>query len=380
MQRKSTCPECPEKEGIQTKPLAEQITPLVQRQVEEEEEVQSKLQRQAEEEEETAQTKASPGNTPEVTPNIESSINAMKGGGHSLSESTRSFFEPRFGVDFSQVRVHNDSKAAQTAQSINAKAFTTGKDIVFNSSQYSPETSSGKQLMAHELTHVVQQGRVPSLNMAQVQDSHQRNNAEPVMPIKSGTLQGEMIQADVLDALAGRFRDIVTDPLSAVNPIEQIFDSVVMTNRAMASRISIPQTWVRALKEYSADNLADGLVLIPALARFPSFFRGGWILGLQPRAGYMTLDHSIFVRGSLNLSKYIHEMVHVLQYKLLGVTAFLTSYFGMSAATIAYRWLRKLNTNPMRSNPHEEQAHNLEARFRRWYMLKHGIDPYSIVV
>lgn len=157
-----------EEESVQTKLLQRQGTEeeeesiqakSVQRQEsEEEEEAQTKLQRQAEEEEETAQAKATPGNTLEVTPNIESNINSMKGGGQPLSESTRSYFEPRFGADFSQVRVHTDSRAAQTAQAINAKAFTTGKDIAFNSSQYSPGTSSGKRLLAHELTHVMQQG------------------------------------------------------------------------------------------------------------------------------------------------------------------------------------------------------------------------------
>lgn len=175
-QRKSTCPECPERKEIQAKPLAEQITPLVQRQAEEEEEVQAKqqVQRQTEEEEELQtkplaqrqveeeeeeplQAKAVSGQTPEVSTDIESSIDGMKGGGQPLSESTRAFFEPRFGADFSQVRVHNDSRAANTAQSINAKAFTTGNNIAFNSGQYSPETSSGKNLLAHELTHVVQQ-------------------------------------------------------------------------------------------------------------------------------------------------------------------------------------------------------------------------------
>jgi hypothetical protein len=101
--------------------------------------------------------KAAPGGALKVTPKVESAIKAMKGGGQPLQDSTRAFFEPRFGADLSQVRVHTDSTAAETAQAINAKAFTTGKDIVFNSGQYSPDTSSGKRLLAHELTHVLQQ-------------------------------------------------------------------------------------------------------------------------------------------------------------------------------------------------------------------------------
>jgi hypothetical protein len=74
-----------------------------------------------------------------------------------LRASTREFFEPRFGADFSGVRVHTDSKAAQTASAINARAFTVGRNIAFNAGQYSPHTAEGKYLLAHELTHVVQQ-------------------------------------------------------------------------------------------------------------------------------------------------------------------------------------------------------------------------------
>jgi hypothetical protein len=81
----------------------------------------------------------------------------LKGGGHSLPESVRSYFEPRFGHDFSKVRVHYDDKAAESAQAVNAKAFTVGQDIVFGEREYAPETDNGQQLLAHELTHFLQQ-------------------------------------------------------------------------------------------------------------------------------------------------------------------------------------------------------------------------------
>src|SRR5207253_648342 len=71
--------------------------------------------------------------------------------------STRSFMEPRFGHDFSQVRVHTDERAAESARSVNALAYTAGQDVVFGGGQYEPGTNEGKKLLAHELTHVVQQ-------------------------------------------------------------------------------------------------------------------------------------------------------------------------------------------------------------------------------
>lgn len=97
------------------------------------------------------------GQTPQVTSSIESKINSLKSGGQPLSKETRNFFEPRFGSDFSGVRIHADSNANQLARSLNAKAFTIGNDIVFGSGWYKPENSSGKRLLGHELTHVVQQ-------------------------------------------------------------------------------------------------------------------------------------------------------------------------------------------------------------------------------
>jgi len=95
--------------------------------------------------------------TPHVTPAVAASISALRGGGSPLPASTREFFEPRFGADFSQVRLHTDTRAADTAKSISAKAFTVGRDIAFSAGQYAPESPEGQRLLAHELTHVVQQ-------------------------------------------------------------------------------------------------------------------------------------------------------------------------------------------------------------------------------
>jgi Domain of unknown function (DUF4157) len=80
-------------------------------------------------------------------------------GGHSLPASVRGFFETRFGHDFGQVRVHADNNAAEMARGLHARAFTVGNDIYFGSSQYAPGTSSGNKLLAHELTHTIQQSR-----------------------------------------------------------------------------------------------------------------------------------------------------------------------------------------------------------------------------
>jgi hypothetical protein len=79
--------------------------------------------------------------------------------GQPLDLATRGFMEPLFDHDFSQVRIHTGSKAQESANAVRAKAYTIGKDVVFGAGQYAPGTTAGKLLLAHELTHVVQQSR-----------------------------------------------------------------------------------------------------------------------------------------------------------------------------------------------------------------------------
>jgi hypothetical protein len=78
--------------------------------------------------------------------------------GQLLDPPTRTFMEPRFGHDFSQVRVHTDARAADSARAVDALAYTVGRDVVFAQERFRPSTTDGRQLLAHELTHVVQQG------------------------------------------------------------------------------------------------------------------------------------------------------------------------------------------------------------------------------
>jgi Domain of unknown function (DUF4157) len=109
-----------------------------------------------------------------------------------LPESTRNYFETRFGYDFSGVRVNSDSRAAESARSINARAFTLGSNIVFGAGQYKPGSDSGNRLIAHELTHVVQQGGHG--------DAAQRAAIEAGVTTVTGTKESE-------DACAGWFVD-----------------------------------------------------------------------------------------------------------------------------------------------------------------------------
>lgn len=139
------CPKCATEEKLHRKPLASTITPLIQR------------QNADREENEILQAKGTHSHTSEVTSDVQGTINDMQGGGQPLPESDRAFFEERFGCDFSHVRIHVDTKAAKAVQAVNARAFTRGNQVIFGAGHYAPATNKGRLLLAHELTHVVQQ-------------------------------------------------------------------------------------------------------------------------------------------------------------------------------------------------------------------------------
>jgi hypothetical protein len=131
-----------EEEELQQKPLAD----MVQREaIPEEEEVQKKpdVQRQASGGEASAQ--------------VESAISGARGQGQPLSDDVRGSMEGAFGTNFGGVRVHTDEQSDQLNTSLQSRAFTTGQDIFFKKGEFNPGNQGGQELLAHELTHVVQQ-------------------------------------------------------------------------------------------------------------------------------------------------------------------------------------------------------------------------------
>lgn len=112
-------------------------------------------EKEKEEKKGAVQTKADGGGA--ASPQLSSKIENSTGKGSSLPKKALSEMSNSFGVDFSHVNIHTDSEAAQMNKELGAQAFTHGSDIYFNSSKYNTETSEGKQLLAHELTHVIQQ-------------------------------------------------------------------------------------------------------------------------------------------------------------------------------------------------------------------------------
>lgn len=116
----------------------------------------------------------SSGNT--ASPHVSYRIKSLQGGA-SLPPSVRSFFEPKFSANFSAVKVHNDSASQELAKAVNAKAFTYKNNIVFNKGQYDTQSDGGKKLLAHELTHVVQQNTSVSKKESETKENEKIQRA-----------------------------------------------------------------------------------------------------------------------------------------------------------------------------------------------------------
>lgn len=123
-------------------------------------------------EKQTLQRKAANDHEPTEVPPIVYEV--LGSPGQPLDRETRAFFEPRFGRDFSDVRVHTDAKAAESARAVNALAYAVGRDLAFDLGQYSPLLGGGRQLLAHELVHVVQESRRTGLSVSETK----RNESE----------------------------------------------------------------------------------------------------------------------------------------------------------------------------------------------------------
>lgn len=141
----------------------------------------------------TLQRKANNPSAASEAPRIVHEV--LRSPGERLDPATRAFMEPRFGHDFSEVRVHTDSRAAESARAVNALAYTVGRDVVFDEEQYSPHDRSSREIIAHELAHVVQQQfQPPTLNSLKIEESNSAAEHEADQAAQIIGKQGAEIQ------------------------------------------------------------------------------------------------------------------------------------------------------------------------------------------
>ncbi|MEP3792044.1 MAG: DUF4157 domain-containing protein [Gilvibacter sp.] len=205
-----------EEEAAQTKVQRQEEEEAAQPKVQlmEEEEAQTKVQRMEEEEaqtkvqrmeEEEAQTKVQPKASKQSTvkPTMEATLRSKKGSGAKMDSNTKSEMETGFGADFSGVNIHTDSKAQEMSQEIGAQAFTHGNDVYFNQGKYNPQSQEGKHLLAHELTHTIQQKGANKLQKQDKPPTTAPPTATPATPAakKSTLLTDSLAKLKTFSAL-----------------------------------------------------------------------------------------------------------------------------------------------------------------------------------
>jgi peptidoglycan hydrolase-like protein with peptidoglycan-binding domain len=227
---------------------------------------------------------------------LEAGLNRSQGQGAPLPVSARGFFEPRFGHDFSQVRIHADGDAASANRRLNAQAFTRGRDIYFGPGRYQPHSASGRQLLAHELTHVVQQGVADVSRVGQCNEKRGLSlgfpGLSPISISKSTSALSRIIQRRVLTA---------AEESAAIISGRGLFNSITL--RVLQTITGVPaadrdgvigsQT-VRAISDWqTARGLTDdGIVNLASLDRLvtDSLATGRAEHGIQLVLDYFNLN------------------------------------------------------------------------------------------
>ncbi len=235
VQREAT----PEEEELQMKPvdsIQRETTP-------EEEELQMKP---------TIQRQSDVGGLP-ASNNIESAINQSRGGGQAMPDTIRQPMEQAFGADFSNVRVHTDAQSDQLSRSINAQAFTTKNDIFFSEGKYNPGSRSGQELLAHELTHVVQQNgsgvqrriqpAVHSTPAIQAKLSHVQQASSNVIQRDASTMNIKGVLIGQTNLYSGAGQQVGTIKKGTQVVIEKAEDEGLMTETSGGAGSKHKELW-----------------------------------------------------------------------------------------------------------------------------------------
>lgn len=259
-----------------------------------------------------AATQAEPSGVPPIVRGV------LRASGQPLDPDTRAFMEPRFGHDFSGVRVHSDAEAAKSARAVNSLAYTVGSSIVFDKGQYKPHTPAGKRLLAHELTHTIQQdspGRQDisnETNLSIKSDSHLEAQAGRVASESSIVSLGNDITSELAPSLQRQRSG------SGVTVRSPVFEETVTQAATIAGANA-----GRPLKQAERD-----------LARsvFGNSLNYGRIRLIPTQMlEYRTVANNILIPKDFTINEahmsqtFIHELTHVWQYQHQG-----TSYISIS--------------------------------------------------
>ena len=211
---------------------------------------------------------------------VSNRIDASKGRGKALPKTTKNFMESRFGTDFSKVNIHIGPEATQLSNELNAQAFTVGNDIYFNSGKFSPGTPEGKHLLAHELTHTIQQGKEqksiqrrlfvsPSHHsLLPANDSASRLTQTQRFSMMDRLIQG-LCQEFEVDSTTG---EVLDKTRSTRMPSEYSGTSTPVGCCCLHLMTDSPNTWTIAVSELLGPHVPIPGVMVMSSSRVPIEF------------------------------------------------------------------------------------------------------------
>ncbi len=247
------------------------------------EDEEGKLQRQATQ----SQSNLPSGNHPPYS--FQKQLIASKGAGSPLPNATHHHMGKALGSDFSTVRVHTDSEAQQMSQEIHAKAFTHGTDIYFNKGQYNPSSTGGKKLLAHELTHVVQQNGASIKKQSESTTIQAMRMGQGNPPRRFNRFNGRQVpqeEQDRVNNAVDQIREVVNDP-GQYQSCHNYFRDECPTR----GRNSLPQMFNDATL-WRADN--------------PGAYAFTW-----PNYNHIAYTESGYGSGATSLARtLVHELLH----------------------------------------------------------------------
>ncbi len=201
------------------------------------------------------------GTSMPISSQMEGQLQSMQGGGHAMPEGLRVQMEGSFGHDFSNVRLHTDSAAADMSSSINAKAFTHGNDIYFNQGQFQPNTPAGQHLIAHELTHTVQQGgkvaREEGEALRITNKEHEKDDGyDPMFILFSNDTR---VKTDVSEEeinLTKRYCSLLGNhSIKVINPTDEMLNLIHAYNKDLdATKFLFVKNFSKDFEDYLNDN------------------------------------------------------------------------------------------------------------------------------
>ncbi|MGZ4074336.1 MAG: eCIS core domain-containing protein, partial [Bacteroidia bacterium] len=238
--------------------------------------------------------KMSDGNGSMAAPqNVEQGINSTKGNGQSLPADTQQELGSKMNADFSDVNIHTDSNAVQMNKEIGAKAFTHGNDIYFNQGQYNPNSNTGKHLLAHELTHTVQQGN--GKTMLNKQQNSLVNDPEEDLGNKLLTQYPQGIPVMIYDTNYGDVFKVQSEQWAKRNNAVGLKGETFVANEVLFGK-AIPNEMSRPNQDNVLETLAIDQVITQFGALLQSAVKKAEIKKQSENSNYVPNDNAYKIK------------------------------------------------------------------------------------